>query len=220
MNRRVTSSPTERAEEMVRRLGIEDPAVASAMRTVPREWFVPSEHAADAYEDEPLPLWGRDATISAPHMVVLQLEALRVAPGHRVLEVGSGSGYLVALLAVLVGPTGSVTGIERQPELVVRSRDALAVANLASYATIVPGDGRLGWPSGAPYDRIVVSCAVPALESAWREQLADGGRIVAPIGPPSVQHLVTLVSGPQGDRSLTGPACRFVPMGRGLSAHI
>jgi protein-L-isoaspartate(D-aspartate) O-methyltransferase len=217
---RWTGTPPERAAEMVQRLGVSDPEIAEAMRRIPREWFVPEEYRSDAYEDEPLPIWGRDATISAPHMVVLQLRALHVVPGNRILEVGSGSGYLLALLAELAGPTGSAIGVERYPELVVRAREALAEVGLADRARVVAGDGRRGWPEGAPYDRIAVSCAVPEIEPAWREQVAVGGRIVAPVGPPSVQRLLTIEKGAQGDRTTAGPQCRFVSIAGGVSAHI
>ncbi|MCI4345636.1 MAG: protein-L-isoaspartate O-methyltransferase [Thermoplasmata archaeon] len=190
------------------------------MREVPRHRFVPRELASRAYEDEPLSLCGLGSTISAPHMVAIQLEALALRPGLSALEVGSGSGYLLALLAELLGPTGRIVGVERVEELVEQSRALLADLGYGKRITVVEADGRLGWPAGAPYDRIVVSAAAPRLFPQWRAQLREGGRMVVPLGPGSSQRLLTVRAGPEGDRFEMGPECRFVPLVAAGSPHI
>jgi protein-L-isoaspartate(D-aspartate) O-methyltransferase len=213
-------SSSGRAVQMVRALGVLDPRIARAMREVPRERFVPAELADRAYDDEPLSLCGLGSTISAPHMVALQLEALALQPGLKVLEVGSGSGYLLALLAELVGPTGRVVGVERVRELAERSRGLLRELGYGAYVEVEEADGRLGWPAGAPYDRIVVSAAAARLFPQWRAQLREGGRMVVPLGPASSQRLLTVRAGPDGDRFEMGPECRFVPLIAAGSPHI
>jgi protein-L-isoaspartate(D-aspartate) O-methyltransferase len=207
-------------DRMVAALGVLDPRIARAMRTVPRHRFVPAEYAARAYEDEPLPLGPSASTISAPHMAALQLAALDLRPGQTLLEVGSGSGYLLALAAELLGPQGRVVGVEREPVLVRRARELLAELGYGTRVEVVEANGALGWPARAPYDRIVVSAATARVRPQWRAQLREGGRLVMPLGSPSVQRLVTVRAGPDGDRYESGPACQFVPLGDAGSPHI
>jgi protein-L-isoaspartate(D-aspartate) O-methyltransferase len=207
-------------ERMVAALGVLDPRIARAMRAVPRHRFVPAEYAAEAYHDEPLSLGPSGSTISAPHMVALQLAALDLRPGLSLLEVGSGSGYLLALAAELLGPEGRLVGVEHEPALVRRSREVLTALGYGARIEVVEANGALGWPARAPYDRIVVSAATARLQPQWRAQLREGGRLVMPLGSSSVQRLVTVRAGPDGDRYESGPACQFVPLGDAGSPHI
>jgi protein-L-isoaspartate(D-aspartate) O-methyltransferase len=173
------------ARQIVRR-GVRSPAVARAMREVPRELFTKEELREFAYSDAPLPI-GEGQTISQPYIVAYMTEALELEGGERVLEVGTGSGYAAAVLSRLAG---EVYTIERYESLAAEARAALARAGYGNVHVIV-GDGTKGWPAGAPYDAIVVAAGGPQVPSALREQLAVGGRLVMPVGDtPREQHLV------------------------------
>lgn len=195
---------------MVDALRLRDAAVGAAMRRVPRHLFVPEDRWSEAYEDEPVPLGPDETTASAPHMVALQLEALRIQPGDRVLDIGSGLGYLAALMAELAGPRGRVVAIEAEPSLVAESRQRLAQAGLTDRVTVHAGDGARGQAEAAPFARIAVSYATRSLEPAWREQLADGGRLVAPVGGRYEQVLTTYEKLEPSGIVTHGPRCRFV----------
>ena len=208
------------AEAMVAELGGMPARIADAMRRVPRHRFVPDRYRAAAYADEPLPLPYGDATISAPHMVALQLEFAELAPGLRVLEVGVGFGYLAALMAELVAPGGSVYGIDIEPGLVREARRRLDATGYGDRVHVRLGDGAEGWREAAPFDRIVVSCATRGLVDAWREQLSRRGTIVAPVGTAGEQELVRYRAGSPPDRLEPGPRCRFVPLRRRLPSDI
>jgi len=188
------------------------PRIRSAMLAVPRHRFVPPELRAVAYADVPLPLAVADATISAPHMVALQLEALDVRPGDRVLEIGAGSGYLAALLAVLAGPTGRVVAIDLEPALAATARRQLDATEWGARVAVHAADGRRGWPADAPYDRIVVSCATAEVLPAWIVQLAPLGRLVAPVGSATEQRLTIATRTADGVRLTVGTPCRFVAL--------
>jgi len=206
----VTEPWESNARRMVKELGSVPAPIASAMRSVPRHWFVPSGLEDRAYNDEPIPLSNDYATISAPHMVAMQLEAAELGRGGKLLEIGSGSGYLLAVASHLVGPTGHLVGVEVDAGLAMRSRATLA--RLGVDATIRIRDGRESVPEGAVFDAVIVSCASSTLYPAWVGALADGGRLVAPIGSATEQALTTYRR--TGDRGTTavGPACRFVPL--------
>jgi len=176
-------------EELVRNLMrnglIETKEVASAMQSVDRGAYVPLNMRAYAYDDAPQPI-GYGATISAPHMHAMCLELLRenLRPGSKALDIGSGSGYLSACMAAMVGPTGHVVGIEHMCELADWSVENIKKANpeLEKYITILCADGRKGYPDMAPYDAIHVGAASPSVPETLLEQLKVGGRLVIPVG--------------------------------------
>jgi protein-L-isoaspartate(D-aspartate) O-methyltransferase len=200
----------ERAAAMVDAIGPVDPLVAEALRRVPRHRFVPLAVASEAYDDTPLPLGPARSTISAPHMVALMLEWAELTPGLRVLELGSGSGYLAALAEMLVRPAGHVTGIEIDRGLVQESQTILAELGDQRSIEIHGADARDGWAPGAPYDRILVSFATPQIFPEWTSQLATPGILLAPVGPADGQVLRRLRRGSEGDRVEDGPPCIFV----------
>lgn len=167
----------EMVDRQIRRRGISDEAVLRAMNLVPRHAFVPDSQARAAYADCALPI-GYGATISQPYVVALMTAALRTAPGLRVLEVGTGSGYQAAILAAC---DATVFSIERVPQLHERAARALTETGFGSV-TMRLGDGSRGWPEEAPFDRILVTAAAPDVPTALREQLGDGGILVAPVG--------------------------------------
>lgn len=188
--------------------GIADARVLAAMRQVPRESFVPPTLAVDAYADSALPI-GAGQTISQPYIVACMLEALRLGGGEYVLEVGTGSGYAAAVLARLAR---EVHTIERLPDLADRARERLQRAGCANVH-VHCGDGSLGWPAAAPFDAIVVAAGAPAPPPALQQQLAIGGRLVLPIGPPDDQELVRITR--TGAAAFTTErllGVRFVPL--------
>lgn len=201
-----------RAAAMARASGASDRAVLRALGSVPRHTFVPAASLAAAYDDEPLPITDGDSTISAPHMVAIQLESARLLDGLSVLEVGSGSGYLLALVSEVMHRTGRVLGLEVDVALADRARETLTTLGYPESVEVRAGDGWDGLAERAPFDRILVSCAVPGISPAWRAQLRRGGRIVAPVGDRRVQRLLTYGDG--ADPIETGPACRFVAVRR------
>jgi len=180
-------------ERQLRARGIADEHVLAAFRAVPREAFVGEGQADAAYEDRPLPI-GHGQTLSQPYVVALMLEALAVRPGDRVLEVGAGSGYAAALLSRLAG---RVVAVERVRELADAARRRLAALGCANVE-VRHGDGTLGWPGGAPFDAVLVSAAAPDVPPALVGQLAQGGRLVMPVGDARSQELVRLVRSPDG----------------------
>ena len=188
--------------------GVSDPRVLDAMGAVPRERFVPAELVDLAYADRPLPI-GDGQTISQPYVVAWMAEALELAPTDRVLEIGTGSGYAAAVLAQL---TPRVWSIERVPALAARARVNLAAAGVTTV-TVVEGDGTLGLPALAPFDAIVLTAAGPAVPPALSAQLADGGRLVAPVGAEhGPQELVRVRrTGARFELEVLG-AVQFVPL--------
>lgn len=156
------------------------PHIIDAFRAIDRKNFVPALYKNRSYEDGPLPI-GFDQTISQPTTVAFMLELLGPKPGHKILDVGSGSGWTTALLAQVAGKTGEVWGVERIPELVV-----FGARNLGKYhfphAHILRAGPELGLPDRAPFDRILVSASAPKLPHGLIEQCRTGGRIVIPVG--------------------------------------
>jgi protein-L-isoaspartate(D-aspartate) O-methyltransferase len=186
--------------------GISDRRVLESMRRVPRHLFVP-EHLRDvAYIDSPLPI-GEDQTISQPYIVALMTESLGLGDSARVLEVGTGSGYQAAVLS---GIADSVFSIEIIPALAARAAallDSLGYDNVSVRC----GDGYFGWPEKAPFDGIIVTAAAPGLPPLLEGQLAQGGRLVIPVGDGS-QYLMTYVKTSSGLELLSRLPVRFVPM--------
>lgn len=187
--------------------GITDAEVLRAMGKVPRHRFVPAGLAAMAYEDHPLPI-GHDQTISQPYIVALMTEVLALRPGQRVLEIGTGSGYQAAVLAEM-GVT--VYSIEIIPELGAGARSNLSAAGY-SQVRVKIGDGYLGWPEAAPFDGIIVTCAPSQVPEPLKAQLAEGGRMVIPVGGRSYQKLVLLTKKEGRIREEKVVDVRFVPM--------
>ena len=164
--------------------GVKDARVLDAMRTVPRHLFLPEGDRPYAYRDSPIRI-GSGQTISQPYIVALMTELLDVAPDHHVLDVGTGSGYQAAILGELAA---EVHSIERHPELAERAQRNLGALGYTNVYVHV-GDGTLGYPPDAPYDRIIVAASAPKIPDPLLKQLADGGRLVIPIGSRFSQHL-------------------------------
>jgi protein-L-isoaspartate(D-aspartate) O-methyltransferase len=195
-------------ERTIVRRGVRDPDVLRAMRTVPRHLFVPDDVRHLAYEDEPLPI-GLEQTISQPYVVAWMAELARVRPGARVLDVGTGSGYQAAVLRAI---GAEVWSIEIVPELHERARRALAEAGIEGVRLRL-GDGRLGWPEAAPFDAILVAAAAEHVPPALMDQLADGGRLVVPVGTRWQQELLLLEKTDWGGlRRHTYGEVAFVPL--------
>jgi protein-L-isoaspartate(D-aspartate) O-methyltransferase len=184
----------------LQRAGIRDGRVLAAMEEVPRHLFVPEGLRESADEDRPLPI-GHGQTISQPFIVAYMTEALRLAGGERVLEVGTGSGYQTAVLALL---SAEVCSIEIVPELSARAREVLLGPMRLRNVHLRVGDGRAGWPEAAPFDRVIVTAAPEAVPEALAEQLSPGGRLVIPVGAdPEAQRLEVIVRGSDGVSTVT-----------------
>jgi protein-L-isoaspartate(D-aspartate) O-methyltransferase len=194
-------------ESQLRKRGITDERVIDAMSRVPRHEFAPERYRDQAYEDHPLPI-GEGQTISQPYIVALMLEALAVAPSDRVLEVGTGSGYVTALLAELAV---QVFSIERHAALANASRELLARLGYTNVKVIV-GDGSHGYRDAAPYDAIIVSAAAPELPPALLAQLAEGGRMIIPVGREDSQQLQLIRMRNGLPQTTLRELCRFVPL--------
>jgi len=193
-------------ETQIRARDVQDAAVLRAMNRVPRHLFVPDDVRPFAYEDRPLPI-GRGQTISQPYIVGYMTEALQLEPSHTVLEIGTGSGYQAAVLAEIVK---QVYSIEIVPDLASGARRALAQAGYRNVE-VRAGNGYLGWPERAPFDRIIVTAAPPEIPQALVDQLAVGGVMVVPVGT-SNQEIVVIEKTPDGVTQKRTIEVRFVPM--------
>jgi protein-L-isoaspartate(D-aspartate) O-methyltransferase len=194
-------------ETQLRRRGIGDERVLEAMRLVPRHEFVPPELVEAAYDDRPLPI-GQRETISQPYIVAAMTQAARVAPGHKALEIGGGSGYQAAILAHL-GAT--VWMIEINPRLAEEARERLQRLGYRNVE-VFAGDGSEGLAAHSPYDVVIVSAAAPSVSRVLLGQLAEGGRLVVPVGNLHYQELLLLSK--QGTQVTTRrlDPCQFVPL--------
>jgi protein-L-isoaspartate(D-aspartate) O-methyltransferase len=196
-----------RLVETLQANGISDLAVLRAFELTPRHLFVPSGIRQRAYEDTALPI-GSGQTISQPSVHARYLQWLHLTGHERALEVGTGSGYQTVLLAHLVS---QVFSVERVPELLERAREVIRACDVRNVSLML-GDGTLGWRDHAPYDAIVVSAAAPDVPQPLMEQLADGGRLMIPLGDREEQMLVLLTRhGERLERRDITPV-RFVPL--------
>jgi protein-L-isoaspartate(D-aspartate) O-methyltransferase len=193
-------------EEQLRARDVRDRRVLDAMLAVPRHLFVPPPQQADAYGDFPLPI-GYSQTISQPYIVGFMTQALEVSPEHKVLEIGTGSGYQAAVLARLVKAVYTIEIIEALAERARATLKELAFTNVHVRA----GNGYLGWPEEAPFDRIIVTAAPEEVPPALVEQLKVGGRMAIPVGSIT-QELLILRRTPTGMETLDTLPVRFVPM--------
>jgi protein-L-isoaspartate(D-aspartate) O-methyltransferase len=194
-------------ERQIRRRGINDPAVLRAMEQVPRHEFVPEELHARAYDDAPLPIGGGQ-TISQPYMVAAMTAALRLQSSDRVLEVGTGCGYQSAVLSSVAA---LVYSMEVRRDLAVAASERLTRMGY-SNVNVLCGDGTMGLGQSAPYDAILVAAAAPAIPPPLLDQLAEGGRLIIPIGPEDRQQLRLLVRHGERVDTLALEACQFVPL--------
>lgn len=220
MERKSTRGSLEKNKALVEYLkqdgAIKSKKVAEVMEAIDRGLFVPS--GTSPYVDSPMPI-GFNATISAPHMHAACLELLEehLKPGMRALDVGSGTGYLTACFAMMVGPQGRVVGVEHIPELVASSIEHINNSAAASLLqdgclSVHVSDGRLGWPELAPYDAIHVGAAAPEIPQALIDQLKPGGRMVIPVGT-FVQELKVIDKEEDGTITIrTELPVRYVPL--------
>ena len=210
---RFSSLRQQMVESQLHARGIADQRVLDAMLRVPRHQFVPEFYRDQAYEDHPLPI-GENQTISQPYIVVLMLEALKLSPADNVLEIGTGSGYVTALLGEL---TRQVISIERHSALADAARDLLAGMGYKNVR-VVTGDGSRGFPELAPYNAIIVSAAAAELPRELVAQLAEGGRMIVPVGSVDSQQL-QFIEKRNGEPQITlRELCRFVPLVSGQQA--
>jgi protein-L-isoaspartate(D-aspartate) O-methyltransferase len=193
-------------EEQIAARGIRNQRVLEAMRRVPRHLFVPEPQRLSAYADTPLPI-GYQQTISQPYIVGFMTEALAVDPAHRVLEIGTGSGYQAAILGELAR---DVYTIEIIPELAARARETLASLGHKNVH-VRAGNGYLGWPEEAPFDRIMVTAAPEEVPPALVQQLKPGGLMAIPVGTVTQELRILRRSG-TGLETITTLPVRFVPM--------
>lgn len=211
MNSSDSSGYTALRQQMVasqlRARGVADERVLAAMAKVPRHEFAPEDYRDQAYEDHPLPI-GQEQTISQPYIVAIMLDALALSRTDKVLEIGTGSGYVTAILAEIVE---RVISIERHPSLAETARTLLASMGYRNV-TVMTGDGSRGFPEAAPYDAIIVSAAARELPNALVEQLAEGGRMIIPVGGEESQQLRFLCKEDGLLKTRLRELCRFVPL--------
>jgi protein-L-isoaspartate(D-aspartate) O-methyltransferase len=193
-------------EQQLRARDIRDPRVLEAMQSVPRHLFIPEPQRSEAYYDSPVPI-GHGQTISQPYIVAFMTQALQITADHRILEIGTGSGYQAAVLALLAK---EVYTIEIIPELAARARDTLSAAGYKNVQ-VRTGNGYLGWPEQAPFDRVMVTAAPDEVPQALVQQLKVGGLMAVPVGTV-MQELQILRRTEQGTEILSTLPVRFVPM--------
>lgn len=193
--------------EQIEARGVNDARVLEALRQVPRHEFVPAHYQRQAYHDHPVPI-GESQTISQPYIVALMAAALRLQPGEKVLEIGTGSGYAAAVLAAM---GMRVYSVEHHRSLFESASQRLKQLGYPVHTLLA--DGTLGWPAEAPFDAIVVAAAGPRVPEALKRQLREGGRLLMPVGSEESQELVLVQR--QGRNSFTTEKLghvRFVPL--------
>lgn len=194
--------------DQLEKRGIRNPWVLQAMLDIPRHFFIPDSQHMKAYDDSPLPI-GQEQTISQPYIVAAMIEYIEPEPSHRVLEVGVGSGYSVAVLRRIVQ---EVYGIERNPVLLAEAKKRIDKLGLG-HVNLKEGDGTLGWPEAAPFDAILVTAGSPRVPEALLRQLKEGGSLVIPLGNREEQKLLRIMKKPGGhlqEKELF--PVRFVPL--------
>ncbi len=187
--------------------GIKDAEVLTAMRKVERHRFVPEAYASSAYRDHPLPI-GEGQTISQPYIVALMTEVLKLKRSDKVLEIGTGSGYQAAILGELCDSVYTIEIVEVLGKRAANLLDALGYEHVA----VKIGDGYKGWPEHAPFDAIIVTCSPTQIPQPLQEQLAEGGRMVIPVGQRDAQELVLLTKQKGKLQQDYIVPVRFVPM--------
>ena len=200
----------------LRRRGIYDERVLRAMERVPRHEFVAPQFWNRAYDDDPVPI-GEAQTVSQPYIVAYMLQALAIAPMHRVLEIGTGTGYQAVLLSDLAR---EIITIERHASLADAARNNIERLG-RSNITVILSDGTVGWPAAAPYDHIIVAAAAPQVPPPLFDQLAEGGRIIVPVGSTDIQELMLVEKIKGQPISTRMEGCRFVPLigAEGFAQH-
>jgi protein-L-isoaspartate(D-aspartate) O-methyltransferase len=224
----MAAEATHRRAHMVARLresgSLVTPAVEQAMLQVPRHRFVPQSDGHAAYRDEALMVKHTVSgvpisSLSQPTIVATMLERLQVAPGHRVLEVGTGTGYNAALLSVLVGEGGHVASIELEPDLAERAATTLARTGFGRVDVLI-GDGRDGYATAAPFDRIIVTTGAGSVAASWTAQLASDGRLVVPLVDSRGVGLVVVFEDIDGELVPRPDApCGFIPIRHAPYGH-
>lgn len=210
------------ADRLLNRGLLRSREVAEAFREVPRHLFVPEAEPAQAYANEAIGVkWTVDglplSSSSQPAIMAIMLEQLGLRPGHRVLEIGTGTGYNAALLAHVVGKTGAVVTVDIDEELAETARQRLNAAGY-SWVVVAGGDGAAGWPGGAPYDRIVVTASARDLAPAWTDQLGDGGRLLVPLSLRGIVQAVAFKKAGDHLVSVSVVPCWFIPLAGELAA--
>jgi protein-L-isoaspartate(D-aspartate) O-methyltransferase len=194
-------------EEQIISRGIKDPKLIEAMKKVPRHLFVEEALQSQAYNDHPLPI-GEKQTISQPYMVALMTEALQLTGKAKVLEIGTGSGYQTAVLAEI---SEKVFSIERIRSLAIKARKLLYELGYFNVEIKI-FDGTFGWVEEAPFDAIMVTAGAPDIPQPLVDQLAMGGRLVIPLGDPSIQDLIRIIKTEEGIKKEDLGGCRFVKL--------
>ena len=203
----LTAQRERMVEEQIAARGVKNPRVLRALRSVPRHEFIPLESRVLAYADRPLPI-GFGQTISQPYIVAFMTEQLDPQPAHRVLEIGTGSGYQAAVLSTLVADVYTIEIVEPLARRAAADLDRLGYRNVHVRA----GDGHRGWPDAAPFDAIIVTCAPDHVPAPLVAQLKEGGRMVIPVGDYGAQrlHVFAKVNGHLEERAELPVS--FVPM--------
>jgi len=197
----------EMVDVQLRGRGIHDERVLRAMEIVPRHEFVPWQLQREAYHDSPVPI-GEGQTISQPYIVAHMLQALRLNPDDRVLEIGTGTGYEAAVMSRIVREVYTIERLNTLAEAARNIFDRLGYTNIHTKL----GDGNRGYPEASPYDAIVVAAAAPRVPDALLDQLKSGGRMIVPVGSADLQQLTLLTRHDGTFQTQSLDACRFVPL--------